>query len=64
MSDDELKLTRRLFLQHSAMVSAMSAGWCSIALKTDALAQQQPDTPQRLLTSDGVSPYPYLEPPP
>ncbi len=58
MSDDELKLTRRLFLQHSAMVSATTAGLCGIALKTDALAQAA-DAVQKALRSDGPSPYPY-----
>jgi hypothetical protein len=57
MSDDELKLTRRLFLQHSATAAA----FYSIALKTDAVARAQQDVPQ--FTSDGPSPYPYSEPP-
>ena len=39
MSDDELKLTRRLFLQQSAVATTMTAGLYSIAMKTDALAQ-------------------------
>jgi hypothetical protein len=63
MSDDELKLTRRLFLQHSAMATATTAGLYSIALKTDALAQQpQPFAPLRF-GADGTSPYPYQDPP-
>lgn len=60
MSDDELKLTRRLFLQHAAMASAMTAGWCSIAVTTDALAQEV--GPLAEFGADGVSPYPYIEP--
>jgi hypothetical protein len=59
MSDDELKLTRRLFLQHSAMATAMTAGMYSIAMKTDALAQQGQLQPNFL--ADGPSPYPYME---
>jgi hypothetical protein len=59
MSDDELKLTRRLFLQHTAMATAMTAGMYSIALKTDALAQQQLTSPK--FFADGPSPYPYMD---
>jgi hypothetical protein len=63
MSDDELKLTRRLFLQHSAMTSAMAAGYYSIAMKTDALAQDPPPAPLASKGSGGPSPYPYTDPP-
>ncbi len=59
MSDEELKLTRRLFLQHAAMATAMTGAVSSIALKTDALAQPTPSA----LTGDGPSTYPYLDPP-
>jgi hypothetical protein len=62
MSDDELKLTRRLFLQHSAIASAMTAGLYSIALKTDALAQAPAGDPLGF-RADGPSPYPYQDPP-
>ena len=62
MSDDELKLTRRLFLQHSAMASAMVGGAMSIALKSDALAQAGDQDPAPF-RADGPSPYPYMEPP-
>lgn len=58
MSDDESKLTRRLFMQHSAMATAMTAGMYSIAMKTDALAQQGQ---QPRFLADGPSPYPYME---
>jgi hypothetical protein len=63
MSDDELKITRRLFLQHSAMATAMTTGLYSIAMKTDALAQAAEDVPRAAFGSDGPSPYPYQEPP-
>lgn len=59
MSKDEQKITRRLFLRHSAMVSAMSAAAYGIALKTDALAQaeqQQSET----FGSDGEDVLPYV----
>jgi hypothetical protein len=59
MSEDELKLNRRLFLQHSATAGA-AAAWYSVALKTDALA----DTVQMAListTNDGILPYVYHE---
>jgi hypothetical protein len=42
MSDDELKLNRRLFLQQTAVATATGAAACGIAMKTDALAQPQP----------------------
>jgi hypothetical protein len=58
--DDELKLTRRLFLQHTAAAAAVaSAGLASIALKTDALADVTPLTTFGDGRGDGM-PYPYL----
>ena len=36
MSEDDLKVTRRLFLQHSA-TAGTAVAWYSIAMKTDAL---------------------------
>jgi hypothetical protein len=58
--DDELKLTRRVFLQHTAAAAAIaSAGLASIALKTDALAQATPQTVSFDGRGDGM-PYPYL----
>ena len=59
MSDDERKLNRRVFLQHSAIVSAATAGLCGIALKTDALVQAAQEQVKAIRT-DGPSPYPYL----
>lgn len=60
MSDEELKVNRRLFLQHSAMATAMSGALYSVAMKTDALAQNVPQT-----LGDPVTnlPYPYFQPP-
>ena len=66
MSEDELKLTRRLFLQHSAMATAMSAGAYSIAMKTDALARADDGLPNMdIKTSDeeGLIPYLYRDEP-
>ena len=60
MSDEELKLNRRVFLQHSAVVSVTAAGICGIALTTDALAQVAQAEPKSI-RSDGPSPYPYLD---
>ena len=65
MFEEELKQTRRAFLQHSAMVSAASASAYSIALKTDALARADDGLPTALQsTSDGILPYVYTEGPP
>ena len=59
MPDDELRITRRLFLQHSAMATAMTAAWYSIAMKADAVASAQ-ETAQTFRTfPDTVSPYAY-----
>ena len=61
MSEDELKLNRRLFLQHSATASAATA-WYSVAMKTDALAGAE----ERSIStsrSDGILPYSYHEGP-
>ena len=60
MSDDELKLNRRVFLQHSAVVSVTAAGICGIAIKTDALADAA-QADRKTVISDGPSPYPYLD---
>lgn len=59
MSDDELKLNRRLFLQHSATASAATA-WCSVALKTDALAEAS-EAAFKGDRNDGILPYVYHE---
>ena len=65
MSEDELKVTRRRFLQHSAMASAASAAAYSIALKTDALARADEGLPVAVLSEpDGTLPYEYTEGPP
>lgn len=63
MSEDELKLTRRLFLQHSAVATAMSAGAYSIALKTDALARADDGLPNTTKSwpPDEILPYLYHE---
>ncbi len=61
MSEEELKLTRRLFLQHSATVSAATA-WYSVAMKTDALAGAEEQTASSV-KNDGILPYAYHEGP-
>ena len=63
MSEDELKLTRRRFLQHSAMATAMSAGAYGIALKTDALARADEGLPNTTMSwpPDEILPYLYHE---
>jgi hypothetical protein len=64
MSEEELKVTRRTFLQHSAVASAASAGACAVALKTDALARADEGLPADFQTmSDGVLPYVYTDEP-
>lgn len=57
VSDDELKLNRRLFLQYAAAASATSAVVYGIALKTDALAQEVNATESG--RHDTTGPYPY-----
>lgn len=65
MSDDELRMNRRLFLKHSAAATAMSAAWYSVAMKTDALARAQQYRMRTFGTEFGSGmPYPYFEPPP
>lgn len=61
MSDEELKLTRRRFLRHSAVSAAAAGTLPSIALKTDALAQVQPQGVRPFGTDDSF-PYPYADP--
>jgi len=64
MSEDELKLTRRLFLEHTAMATAMSGAVYSIALKTDAQAQADDGLPMTAALSDeDILPYVYFEGP-
>lgn len=62
-SDDDLKLNRRRFLEYAAATTAVSASVAAIAMKTDALAQQQQ---QPLLTVNGArgdgERYPYSNP--
>lgn len=59
MSEDDLKLNRRLFLQHSATASAATA-WYSIAMKTDALAGAEQKVGSAK-TEEGLLPYSYFE---
>ena len=59
MSEDDLKLNRRLFLQHSATASAATA-WYSIALKTDAMTQEAAKA-VGADKGDGLMPYAYFE---
>ena len=62
MSEDELKLTRRLFLQHSATATAISAGACSIVMKTDALARADDPLPINAASWPiEILPYEYQE---
>jgi hypothetical protein len=64
MSEEELKVTRRTFLQHSAVASAASAGACAIALKTDAMARADETVPAEFQSmSDGILPYVYTDEP-
>lgn len=57
--DDELKFTRRLFLQHAATATAVSATLYSVAMKTDAIAQAPVAEFSARGTGDGM-PYPYI----
>lgn len=62
MSDDELKLTRRRFLRHTAVTTAAAGGLHSIALKTDALAQPGPQPFSGRSGDPDSFPYPYADP--
>lgn len=59
MSEDDLKLNRRIFLQHSATASAVTA-WYSVAMKTDALSGAE-ERFSSSLQNDGILPYSYHE---
>ncbi len=61
MSDDESKLTRRMFLKHTAMATAATGAWHSIAMKTDAQQQPPPQAPRA--GEETVLPYTYHDPP-
>jgi hypothetical protein len=60
MSEEELKLTRRLFLQHTAVAAAMGTATAGISLKTDALAQEQAVFDAKSSPQD-ILPYAYHE---
>lgn len=62
MSDEDLKLTRRYFLQQSAMTAALAGGAYCISQKTDALAQDPAVAFAARDLTDGGMPYPYFEP--
>lgn len=63
MPDDELKLTRRRFLEQSAMATAVSATWYSVAMKTDALTRADEARPAGVRGEDDtILPYIYHEP--
>lgn len=62
MSDDELKLSRRLFLQHTAVAAATSAAFYSIAMKTDALSKAAAQVNSGNGGRGDGMPYPYYEP--
>jgi hypothetical protein len=49
LPDEDLKLNRRIFLQHSAFATATGAALVGISQKTDALLAQTP--PMRMLLS-------------
>ncbi len=53
------KLTRRLFLEQSAMATAMFGACYSVAMKTDAVAQAQQTQALAFLTPGGPSSYAY-----
>lgn len=64
MSEDELKLTRRVFLEHSAAAAAASSAWCGIAMKTDALARAEEAPVAALIARfDPILPYVYHDEP-
>jgi hypothetical protein len=64
MSDEELKLNRRLFLQQTAVATATAGACYTIAMKTDAIAQQQQNAPgvRELGGENIILPYLYSQP--
>jgi hypothetical protein len=58
--EEDRGVTRRVFLQHSAAISALSVGACGLSLKTDALAEEPKPVPFREPADD--FPYPYYDP--
>jgi hypothetical protein len=60
MSDEELKLTRRFFLQQTAFATAMAGGFYCISQKTDAL-EVEPFALRETGGDQGM-PYPYAAP--
>jgi hypothetical protein len=61
MSDDELRLNRRRFLQQTAVATVAGGACYSIAMKTDAIAQQQSADIRDLGGENIVIPYLYNE---
>lgn len=64
MTDEERRLSRRLFLKHASVATAGSAAVAAVALKTDALAQQGANLQSvgpRGNNPPGM-PYPYMNP--
>lgn len=59
MSDRERKLTRRRFLQHSAMGTAVSATAAGILLRSDAQSRAQQAELSGTRTPGNPSPYAY-----
>jgi hypothetical protein len=55
-SDEQRKVTRRVFIQYTAAASAAAAGASGMSLKTDALAQQNTAF---IIIDDGTMSYPY-----
>jgi hypothetical protein len=62
MSDEELKLNRRRFLQQTAVATATAGACYSIAMKTDAIAQQHAPDPRELGGENIIIPYLYSQP--
>ncbi|MCA9055337.1 MAG: hypothetical protein KDA75_15960 [Planctomycetaceae bacterium] len=61
MADDELRLTRRFFLQQTSMSTALVGGLYSIAMKTDAMGQA-PAAQAQNVTGEAIQRYPYSTP--
>ena len=61
MAEDPSKMTRRVFLKHSAMTTAAAGAFYSIALKTDAQEQEDP-MPRHVSDDDLAMPYTYHDP--
>jgi hypothetical protein len=62
MSEDQSKVTRRKFLQYTALTTAMTGAWYSTTMKTDAQSKV-PIAPKAFAgPENNPGPYTYSDP--